>query len=132
MSGASGRINSDYFHLGRLRTLDEINDRIVNLKLEQVNGFLEQHPFGPFDLVTLGEQALEIRDAISNGNNWINGLTILAECNPQSHFAAYGFFVRTGARDESPQINGVSHFLEHMVFKGSERTLGRRSEHLVG
>ncbi len=49
-----------------------------------------------------------------------NGLTLLAECNDQAHFAAYGFFVRTGARDEEPQINGVSHFLEHMVFKGSE------------
>jgi predicted Zn-dependent peptidase len=61
----AGGLISDFFHLGRLRTLDEINDRIVNLKLEQVNGFLEQHPFGPFDLVTLGEQALEIRDAIS-------------------------------------------------------------------
>jgi predicted Zn-dependent peptidase len=34
---------------------------------------------------------------------------------------AVGFFVRTGARDETPEINGVSHFLEHMVFKGSER-----------
>lgn len=50
-----------------------------------------------------------------------NGLTLLAECNDQAHFAAYGFFVRTGARDEDLQLNGVSHFLEHMVFKGSHR-----------
>ncbi len=48
-----------------------------------------------------------------------NGLEILAECNPQAHFSAYGFFVRTGARDETANIGGVSHFLEHMVFKGT-------------
>lgn len=48
-----------------------------------------------------------------------NGLTILAECNPAGHFAAFGFFVKTGARDESPELGGVSHFLEHMVFKGT-------------
>lgn len=48
-----------------------------------------------------------------------NGLTILAECNPNAHFSAFGFFVKTGARDETPEIGGVSHFLEHMVFKGT-------------
>ncbi len=48
-----------------------------------------------------------------------NGLEILAECNPSAHSMACGFFVRTGARDESPDIGGVSHFLEHMVFKGT-------------
>ena len=50
-----------------------------------------------------------------------NGLSILAECNPRSHTAAYGFFVRTGARDESADVGGVSHFLEHMVFKGTPK-----------
>jgi predicted Zn-dependent peptidase len=50
-----------------------------------------------------------------------NGLTVLAECNSQSHSAAFGIFVRTGARDETPEIGGVSHFLEHMVFKGTPR-----------
>lgn len=48
-----------------------------------------------------------------------NGLTILAECNPQAHTAAFGFFVRAGSRDETPEIAGVSHFLEHMAFKGT-------------
>lgn len=48
-----------------------------------------------------------------------NGLEILAECNPHAHFSAYGVFVRTGARDETADIGGVSHFLEHMVFKGT-------------
>src|SRR5262249_43554183 len=48
-----------------------------------------------------------------------NGLQILAEENPDAHSFAAGLFVRTGSRDETPQIGGVSHFLEHMMFKGS-------------
>ncbi len=48
-----------------------------------------------------------------------NGLTVLAEVNPLSHIAAFGVFVKAGARDETPEISGVSHFLEHMVFKGT-------------
>lgn len=50
-----------------------------------------------------------------------NGLEIVAECNPQAHSAALGFFVRTGSRDEVPELSGVSHFLEHMMFKGTVR-----------
>ncbi|HMB96111.1 MAG TPA: pitrilysin family protein, partial [Tepidisphaeraceae bacterium] len=50
-----------------------------------------------------------------------NGLDIIAEINPDSHSFAAGFFVKTGSRDESANINGVSHFLEHMMFKGSTK-----------
>src|SRR5438876_9812713 len=50
-----------------------------------------------------------------------NGLDVIAEINPDAHSAAFGLFVKTGARDESSDINGVSHFLEHMMFKGSEK-----------
>jgi len=50
-----------------------------------------------------------------------NGLVILGEVDPAAHTAAAGFFVRTGARDEPTPLMGVSHFLEHMMFKGSER-----------
>lgn len=50
-----------------------------------------------------------------------NGLTIIAETDPSAHTAACGFFVRTGARDEERPLMGVSHFLEHMMFKGTEK-----------
>ena len=50
-----------------------------------------------------------------------NGLQIIAEVNPLSFSQALGYFVKTGARDETVAMAGVSHFLEHMVFKGSER-----------
>ncbi|MBR5416031.1 MAG: insulinase family protein [Thermoguttaceae bacterium] len=50
-----------------------------------------------------------------------NGLDVIAEVNPNAYAASFGFFVRTGSRDESDEISGVSHFLEHMVFKGTPR-----------
>jgi predicted Zn-dependent peptidase len=50
-----------------------------------------------------------------------NGLEIVAECNDSAHSLGVGFFVRTGARDETDEVAGVSHFLEHMVFKGTPR-----------
>ncbi len=48
-----------------------------------------------------------------------NGLEIVAECNAQAYSTALAFFVKTGARDETADVSGVSHFLEHMVFKGT-------------
>lgn len=48
-----------------------------------------------------------------------NGLEIIAECNDEARSTSLGFFVRTGARDETDDVAGVSHFLEHMLFKGT-------------
>jgi len=48
-----------------------------------------------------------------------NGLEIVAECNPEAYSTALMFIVKTGSRDESDEIAGVSHFLEHMAFKGT-------------
>ena len=50
-----------------------------------------------------------------------NGLTIVGEINKSALSAALGYFVRSGSRDETPAISGVSHFLEHMLFKGTEK-----------
>ena len=50
-----------------------------------------------------------------------NGLTIVGEHNADAASVAVGYFVHTGSRDESPEVSGVSHFLEHMLFKGNER-----------
>ncbi|MEQ8791546.1 MAG: pitrilysin family protein [Pirellulaceae bacterium] len=48
-----------------------------------------------------------------------NGLQVVAEVNPQSQATAVGYFVSAGSRDETDEVSGVSHFLEHMVFKGT-------------
>jgi len=50
-----------------------------------------------------------------------NGLRVVMERMPNVRSAAAGFLARTGARDETPQMAGVSHFLEHMCFKGTAR-----------
>ena len=50
-----------------------------------------------------------------------NGLVIIGEINKSAKSTAVGFFVRTGSRDETEQINGASHFLEHMLFKGTDK-----------
>ena len=49
-----------------------------------------------------------------------NGLRIVAEHSGSAVTSAIGFFVKTGARDETAPLMGVSHFLEHMMFKGSD------------
>jgi predicted Zn-dependent peptidase len=50
-----------------------------------------------------------------------NGLQIVGETDPTAHTASVGFFFRTGARDEATKLMGVSHFLEHMMFKGTAK-----------
>jgi predicted Zn-dependent peptidase len=49
-----------------------------------------------------------------------NGLTIVSERMDHLRSVCAGIWVRTGSRDEAPEINGISHFLEHMVFKGTK------------
>ena len=50
-----------------------------------------------------------------------NGLRVVVETMPHVRSAAAGFQVLTGARDEVAEMAGVSHFLEHMMFKGTEK-----------
>ncbi|MDM8004688.1 MAG: pitrilysin family protein [Phycisphaerae bacterium] len=50
-----------------------------------------------------------------------NGLIVAVETMPETRSAACGFLVRAGSRDDPPGLAGMSHFLEHMCFKGNER-----------
>ncbi len=49
-----------------------------------------------------------------------NGLTLLTDRMPGVRSATLGFFFRTGSRHEPNNLNGISHFIEHTVFKGTE------------
>ena len=49
-----------------------------------------------------------------------NGLTIITEEMQHIRSVSIGIWVKTGSRDEDPQWNGISHFTEHMVFKGTK------------
>src|SRR3989442_10247746 len=50
-----------------------------------------------------------------------NGLRLLSEEVPGMPSVTVGIWVENGSRDEESQENGVSHFLEHLFFKGTER-----------
>ncbi len=50
-----------------------------------------------------------------------NGLRIIAEEMPHTHSVSMGVFTRVGSRYEPAHLSGVSHFLEHMFFKGTRR-----------
>jgi predicted Zn-dependent peptidase len=50
-----------------------------------------------------------------------NGLTILTEQMPGLRSVTVGIWVRRGSRHESPELNGICHFIEHAVFKGTQR-----------
>lgn len=49
-----------------------------------------------------------------------NGLTLITEEMQHIRSVSVGIWVKTGSRDEDPQWNGISHFIEHMVFKGTK------------
>jgi zinc protease len=48
-----------------------------------------------------------------------NGLTVLLQCSHKSPVVSVQMWVRTGSADEAPEVAGISHFIEHLVFKGS-------------
>jgi predicted Zn-dependent peptidase len=49
------------------------------------------------------------------------GIRVITEAVPSVRSVALGLWVRVGSRDEDPEHAGVSHFLEHLLFKGTER-----------
>ncbi|MED3757915.1 pitrilysin family protein [Peribacillus frigoritolerans] len=54
-----------------------------------------------------------------------NGVRIVLENIPTVRSAAIGVWIKTGSRNETPELNGVSHFLEHMFFKGTTQRNAR-------
>ena len=65
-----------------------------------------------------------------------NGMLVLTESMPHMRSVAMGVWVGTGSRDESKQENGLSHFVEHMVFKGttsrSAKAIARETDAIGG
>jgi predicted Zn-dependent peptidase len=57
-----------------------------------------------------------------------NGLVVITETMEHVRSVSVGIWVRNGSRREVPAENGLAHFLEHMVFKGTER---RSAEHIA-
>lgn len=66
-----------------------------------------------------------------------NGMCVITVPQPQLHSASVAVMVKVGARHETPRDNGISHLLEHMLFRGSQRypsayALNRAIEELGG
>lgn len=54
-----------------------------------------------------------------------NGLRVAAENMPGFRSVSFGIWVKTGSRNESTDVNGISHLIEHMLFKGTPRYTAR-------
>jgi len=55
-----------------------------------------------------------------------NGLTLITEEMPSVRSVAVGVWVKRGSRHERPEVSGISHFIEHMVFKGTKTRSAER------
>jgi predicted Zn-dependent peptidase len=55
-----------------------------------------------------------------------NGLTVLTEQMPDLRSVSLGIWVRRGSRHETPALNGICHFIEHALFKGTQRRSARQ------
>ena len=60
-----------------------------------------------------------------------NGLRIVSESIPYMSSVSLGIFVGTGSRSEVPQEQGVSHFIEHLMFKGTQKRSARDIAEMV-
>jgi len=54
-----------------------------------------------------------------------NGIQVITENIPGVHSVSIGFWIQSGSRHEPASLNGISHFLEHMIFKGTSRRSAR-------
>jgi predicted Zn-dependent peptidase len=81
--------------------------------MKQLLPYIEGHPVAATgELVMEGLRNVR-REVLSNG------LTILTEEMPHIRSVSIGIWIKTGSRNEDPELNGISHFVEHMVFKGT-------------
>jgi len=55
-----------------------------------------------------------------------NGIQVITEEIPHVHSVSVGIWVKAGSRDEEEEENGISHFIEHMLFKGTKRRSAHR------
>ncbi len=70
---------------------------------------------------TLIEEMSGVKSAARNIRKTVlsNGLMVLTEAMPHVRSVSMGAWIGSGSRDEPAEVNGISHFVEHMVFKGT-------------
>jgi predicted Zn-dependent peptidase len=60
-----------------------------------------------------------------------NGLRVVVVPQPALHRVSFGLYVGVGSRHESAEDNGISHFLEHMLYRGTERHPSAHAQNLA-
>ncbi len=70
-----------------------------------------------------------MRNAVYKKTVLPSGLRVVTEELPGVRSIAIGVWVNVGSRDERPEENGISHFIEHMAFKGTRRRSAARIAH---
>lgn len=66
-------------------------------------------------LIYAGEGGNEVRRSVLPG-----GIRVITESMPSQRSISLGFWVGVGSRDEEPGMLGSTHFLEHLLFKGTQ------------
>ena len=59
------------------------------------------------------------------------GPSVVSERMPDARSVSVGVWVAVGGRDEDPAVSGASHFLEHLLFKGTDRRTARAIAEMV-
>jgi len=85
------------------------------VKAKGKTGGIHRNPEGPVQAGMPAEQ-LHYRKTVLD-----NGIKVITEEIPYLKSVSIGVWVTTGSRDEHPAENGISHFIEHLLFKGTER-----------
>lgn len=75
-----------------------------------------QQPGSTVTLLPSAEGNGEVRRSVLPG-----GLRVITEAVPTVRSVAFGIWVGIGSRDEAARLNGATHFLEHLLFKGTRR-----------
>ena len=65
----SSSIAREWYHIGRARTLDELEQIVDGLTCEGINDYLAKHPPGPFTIVTVGPDELRVQVRLNTASN---------------------------------------------------------------
>ncbi len=125
-SARASALARTYYNLGRVRTVAETREQLERMTPDSILNYVRTYPADNSRLLR-SDQVHSICPHQSDGDTMHfeqttlpNGLNIIAEISPDALSTAMAFAVNTGARDEVGSESGVSHFLEHMAFKGDD------------
>src|SRR5271166_5695889 len=91
----------------------------LSTRISRAAGKTQQQPWQQAQTPRKGSRLMDNKRNIQR-TTLPNGLTILTEKMDHIRSVAMGVWIRAGSRHELAEVNGISHFVEHMVFKGTK------------